>query len=216
MVAGAWGGYQNGEIPLSALIPVGNGQFLRVDVARSLEALLSAYMAETGAGRPVVVSGYRSRAAQQWELDHPRGQAIAAVGESTHGWAITVDLDGTGRNPLTRFSRWLDLHAMRFGFRRTVWSESWHYQGAFVAIAPAAEDVKPILNIEVKDEEMIRIQSTARGIALIGPGYFRHLTTNEEVEASTALVSKTLVGNDRQFDLWRSLAIGGQSSPVAS
>ncbi|WP_223693801.1 M23 family metallopeptidase [Leifsonia poae] len=61
----------------------------------------------------------------------------------------------------------------------------------------------------------IRIQSTARGIALIGPGYFRQLKTDEEVQQSDPLISKHLTGNDRQFDLWRSMAVAGQEAKSA-
>jgi hypothetical protein len=59
-------------------------------------------------------------------------------------------------------------------------------------------------------DTMIRIQSDNRGIALIGPGYFRGLHSTEEVIASDVLIEKHLTGNDRQFDLWASMALGGQ------
>ncbi|WP_349866852.1 M23 family metallopeptidase [Leifsonia sp. WHRI 6310E] len=55
----------------------------------------------------------------------------------------------------------------------------------------------------------IRIQSPGRGIALIGPGYYRHLQTDEEVQQSAPIVAKHIDGNDRQFDLWRSMALDG-------
>lgn len=58
-------------------------------------------------------------------------------------------------------------------------------------------------------DRMIRIQSPGRGIALIGAGYYRHLATSEEVEQSGGIVEKHLNGNDRQFDLWVSMALGG-------
>jgi len=65
-------------------------------------------------------------------------------------------------------------------------------------------------------DDMIRIQSANRGIALIGPGYFRQLTNNDQVGASADVISKHLTGNDAQFDLWRDLALNGNSSkPVA-
>lgn len=72
---------------------------------------------------------------------------------------------------------------------------------------PPAEPL-PIL----KEHEMIRIQSPGRGIALIGPGYFRTLTSDEEVVQSEPLITKHISGNDRQFDLWRSMASGGESA----
>lgn len=70
--------------------------------------------------------------------------------------------------------------------------------------------VSEVLKALDKGGRFIRIQAPNRGIALIGPGYYRSLASNEEVEQSAALVSKHLTGNDRQFDLWRSLAVGGK------
>ena len=56
---------------------------------------------------------------------------------------------------------------------------------------------------------MYRIQSPNRGIALVGAGYYRQLTSNEEVEQSSPLISAHYSGNDRQFDLWVSMSMGG-------
>ncbi|MET7875846.1 peptidoglycan recognition protein family protein [Micromonospora profundi] len=64
--------------------------------------------------------------------------------------------------------------------------------------------------LDLWKDDMKLIQSTNRGIALVGPGYFRLLRTDEEVHAAVALVGNPLVGNDRQFDLWRSIAFDGQ------
>lgn len=61
----------------------------------------------------------------------------------------------------------------------------------------------------ILEDEMIRIQAPNRGIALVGPGYYRHLANTEEVEASASLMSKHVSGNDRQFDLWVSIAMQG-------
>ncbi|WP_320067434.1 N-acetylmuramoyl-L-alanine amidase [Micromonospora sp. RTGN7] len=64
--------------------------------------------------------------------------------------------------------------------------------------------------LDLTENDMKLIQSTNRGIALVGPGYFRSLSNNEEVYAAVALVGNPLIGNDRQFDLWRSIAFDGQ------
>ncbi|HEY1178647.1 MAG TPA: M23 family metallopeptidase [Phytomonospora sp.] len=70
--------------------------------------------------------------------------------------------------------------------------------------------------LDLWKDDMRLIQSEGRGIALVGPGYFRQLRDNEEVHAAVALVGDPLVGNDRQFDLWRSIAYDGQVKPPTS
>lgn len=62
------------------------------------------------------------------------------------------------------------------------------------------------------EDDMIRIQSPGRGIALIGAGYYRPLVNAEEVEQSSSIISKHVSGNDRQFDLWVSMAVAGQGA----
>ncbi|MGC4804846.1 peptidoglycan recognition protein family protein [Micromonospora sp. DT233] len=69
---------------------------------------------------------------------------------------------------------------------------------------------------DLSENDMKLIQSTNRGIALVGPGYFRPLSNNEEVYAAVALVGNPIVGNDRQFDLWRSIAFDGQVKPPSA
>ncbi|MEW2376833.1 hypothetical protein AB0883_12115 [Micromonospora sp. NPDC047812] len=64
--------------------------------------------------------------------------------------------------------------------------------------------------LDLTENDMKLIQSPGRGIALVGPGYFRQLRNDEEVHAAVALAGNPLVGNDRQFDLWRSIAYDGQ------
>lgn len=78
-------------------------------------------------------------------------------------------------------------------------------------------DPVPFLNARVTglqptfpmEDNMIKISSPNRGTALVGPGYVRQLTTQEEIDNSGPLVSASYNGNDRQFDLWRSMAVGG-------
>lgn len=76
--------------------------------------------------------------------------------------------------------------------------------------APPAPEPQP--EPIVLEDVMIRISAPNRGVAIIGPGYYRQLNSNEEVEQAGAIVHKTLEGNDRQFDLWKSMAVSGQSA----
>ncbi|MFF0254798.1 hypothetical protein ACFYPW_20100 [Micromonospora zamorensis] len=64
--------------------------------------------------------------------------------------------------------------------------------------------------LDLWKDDMRLIQSPNRGIALIGAGYFRLLSSTEEVQAAVLLVGNPLIGNDRQFDLWRSIAFDGR------
>lgn len=82
--------------------------------------------------------------------------------------------------------------------------------------SPAGGGGTPI-NQHVQEDSMIRIQATNRGIALIGPGYYRGLKNDEEVQNSGPLITPPggvpwhYTGNDRQFDLWASMALSGRT-----
>jgi len=59
-------------------------------------------------------------------------------------------------------------------------------------------------------DDMAVISSPGRGTAVVGPGYFRQL--NAEEAGNTAPFGPVVQGNDRQFDLWRSMALGGTTA----
>lgn len=76
-----------------------------------------------------VTSGYRSLPEQQWlyeEYQQGRGNKAAPPGHSKHQLGIAVDLI-VGKRTSKRY-RWLAANACRFGFRRTVPSEPWHWE----------------------------------------------------------------------------------------
>lgn len=56
------------------------------------------------------------------------------------------------------------------------------------------------------------IQSTGRGIAVIGPGYFRGLKNQEDLQQAIILWGNPVVGNDRQFDVWKAIALQGTTA----
>lgn len=59
------------------------------------------------------------------------------------------------------------------------------------------------------DDELIIIKSSGRGAAVVGPGYFRALPTAEFQACAVALLGDPLTGNDREFDVWKSIALSG-------
>ena len=74
-----------------------------------------------------VNSGFRTDQEQRELYDlyrRGRGPLAARPGSSNHQSGHALDLDT--RAPQVR--RWLQRHAFRFGFRRTVASERWHYE----------------------------------------------------------------------------------------
>lgn len=53
------------------------------------------------------------------------------------------------------------------------------------------------------------IQGETRGSAIIGPGYFRSLNS-EQFQAAIQLYGTPTKGNDRTFDVWKAIALQGQ------
>jgi murein DD-endopeptidase MepM/ murein hydrolase activator NlpD len=85
-----------------------------------------------------------------------------------------------------------------------------HFGAATGTLTPASTSKTPLVKPEQEEDPVfIRIVSPGRGWALIGPGYFRSIAAGEEQEQSKHLYTKTLEGNDRQFDVWKSLALDG-------
>lgn len=79
----------------------------------------------------------------------------------------------------------------------------------FIDNAPLAGDTKAP---SAPRDEFTLISSPARGAAVIGPGYYRALPTAEFVACAVALIGDPVVGNDRQFDVWKSIALTGTAA----
>lgn len=58
---------------------------------------------------------------------------------------------------------------------------------------------------------MLVISSPNRPKTLVGPGYYRVLNDEEAANVS-ALAERVVAGNDRQYDLWVSMALAGQGA----
>lgn len=127
---------------------------------------------------------------------HMREPAGVAVGQRVERGQILGTVGATGTN-----ARGAHLHV-------TI-SDA---PTAFAGLGRLRDPWALIQNNQEEHTVFIRIQSPARGIALIGPGYYRHLANDEEVQQSGDLVAKHLNGNDRQFDLWVSMALAGRAA----
>ncbi len=146
---------------------------------------------------------------------------VAVPGTSNHeiqGDKAAVDIRDTGSDAgITVASsargRWIRDWARRTGLLIASgdgFGEGWHFDVPGIFRTPpsgggGSSSSDPVM----KDDEMIRIQAPNRGIALIGPGYYRQLANDEEVNNSAPLISAHHSGNERQFDLWVSMAISG-------
>jgi hypothetical protein len=123
--AQAWGGFQNGFIPLSAMTRVSypgvnywywdgpgtvDGVYLEPGAASALVSMLAAYASATGSYLNVN-EGYRSYAGQQYwygREPYPGG----APGSSNHGWGKAVDFDSFS----TSQENWVRANCARFAY----------------------------------------------------------------------------------------------------
>lgn len=109
------------------LVRIPGGEFLRPDAATAFEQM---YAEAREAGLWLwVLSGHRTWAQQKHLYRLYReglGPRAARPGRSNHQRGTAVDI--SVRNTTTRTYEWLAANACRFGFRRTVKSEPWHWE----------------------------------------------------------------------------------------
>lgn len=113
----------NGKLPAHALTTVQGAITLATATATAWLALEQDVRHQTGID--LVISpngGYRSYDLQQ-KLSG-KGHHQYRPGTSVHGWGNCVDISNYARVGIAR----LDPIAARYGFRRTIASEPWHYQ----------------------------------------------------------------------------------------
>ncbi|HEY0187034.1 MAG TPA: M15 family metallopeptidase [Cellulomonas sp.] len=187
---GAWGGYSNGQIPLSALTVISwaTSRRLRSDAAAALSRLNSAYASRFDANI-VVTDAYRDLATQT-RLKAEKGNLAAKPGTSNHGWALAVDLGGgINSSYVTPQYLWMAEVAPGYGWINPAWakpgpgyqkSEPWHWEytgdGSQIASSGADPDPEPT---KLEDDLMRILVHKDRGIWLVGPGY-AHCFTAEE------------------------------------
>jgi LAS superfamily LD-carboxypeptidase LdcB len=124
----AWG-YSGGDRVELTLVSIGQGFYLRADAATAFDAMRRAASAEGVA--LVVVSAFRTweeqtRLYSGYVSKAPGFNQAAVPGFSNHQGGIAVDVD-TDRGTSAAYD-WLSKNAGRFGFRRTVASEPWHWE----------------------------------------------------------------------------------------
>ena len=109
------------------LVRISGGALLRDDAAAAFERM---YTGARDAGLWLwVISGHRSWEEQKYLYRLYRkglGARAARPGRSNHqrGTAVDISVGST----TTRTYEWLAANACRFGFRRTVRSEPWHWE----------------------------------------------------------------------------------------
>ncbi|MBZ4398157.1 M15 family metallopeptidase [Myxococcus sp. AS-1-15] len=109
------------------LVHIDGGHRLHRDAASALQRMTLDAAKHDIALR--VTSGYRSLPEQRLlyeQYRRGRGNKAARPGRSNHQRGLAVDLV-IGKRTSKRY-QWLQANACRFGFRRTVPSEPWHWE----------------------------------------------------------------------------------------
>lgn len=136
---GKWGGYNNGEIPVTTLqqISWAPRHLLRADATAALAAMNAAFRSQFGYDLPIN-DGYRDYLGQV-EAKAIYGSEAAEPGTSNHGWALAIDI-GTRSHYRIGFSDpiylWLKSNAGRYGWAHPDWAEpggpgpdeAWHWE----------------------------------------------------------------------------------------
>lgn len=132
--SGAWGGYQNGRIPDSALatVPWAPHKF-HPEAAAALTLLNDEYRKHFGTNI-VITDGYRSYEGQV-ACQQAKGDLCAVPGTSNHGWGLAADLGGGIERFGTPQHNWMFRNAPRFGWIHPTWArqggskpEPWHWE----------------------------------------------------------------------------------------
>lgn len=132
--AGAWGGYPNGFIPLTALCGIGIGTHaLRCDAAQSFQAMSAAFAGSFGRAL-CLTDSYRTFDSQV-RLYGIKPALAAIPGTSNHGWGLAVDLCGGAQSFGTSEYAWMAQYTPSFGWSNPPWAqpgrgreEPWHWE----------------------------------------------------------------------------------------
>lgn len=140
----AWGGYENGKIPSSALCTPGwaPGYQLECTAASALTALNEKYKADHNGASLGISDAYRDYAGQVYQRDRwcSKGACsnAATPGTSNHGWALAVDFKDFGSvNSYTDADyAWMKANGEAYGWYHPPYMdeggkgphEPWHFE----------------------------------------------------------------------------------------
>ena len=174
----AWGGYTNGQIPLSALVEVpGTGQYFEPDMANRMAYLLSQVNVHINEGyRPLGSepdqyvtneANTSTGGSNQWFQwgRFKRGETPSAgtPGTSSHGWGLAADINPGRGNPQVA-----EICA-QLGLIFTVASESWH-------VAADGTPTIPYLPAPIRKKKEMLLVNNGQAEYLIGQEYIHHIT----------------------------------------
>jgi rubrerythrin len=129
----AWGGYQNGRVPLTALAHPAQAPtaWFRPDAAAAFDRLSTAYAARFG--HPLKVTDSYRDYAHQVSTKAAKGYLAAKPGTSNHGWGLAADLAIGGFGSADY--EWVKANGPAYGWRCPAWAqqggskpESWHVE----------------------------------------------------------------------------------------
>jgi hypothetical protein len=124
--AAAWGGFRNGEIPLSELTVVASTR-LRSDAAAGMVDMMAAHRNALGTALSLT-EGYRDLATQRQVYAQYGSPRAAKPGTSPHGWALAMDFGGPAYYRGTPSWNWLIDNSQRYGW--------WWAGGSFSYVEP--------------------------------------------------------------------------------
>lgn len=131
------GQYKNGQLPESALTPIGGGHRVRSgDVADSFKQMSDSAKKEGINLVGGLTSSYRSYE-DQVRVAKERPGFAAQPGTSKHGWGIAVDVG------YARQQDWMHKKGKQFGWINPAWAKSspyepWHFEKSGAATGPTS------------------------------------------------------------------------------
>lgn len=147
MTSTAWGGFQNGQIPLEKMSLV-RGEHFEPEAAAQLLKLEAAFQEHFG--KPaIILEGYRSLATQQqywadWQAGKPGAHRAAYPGTSNHGYGRAADFASSIDLFDSAEHQWMVANAPTYGWH---WGEApdeaWHFT-YYPGTAIAASESTPI------------------------------------------------------------------------